>query len=348
MSRKIWDAETVVSAVQALHRQGSKVNTTYVLRNQQRLYSAGVRYFGTWKKVLEAANLSHAVPTRNTWSKEIIVAKIIELRDGQEPLHNHHIKKNHSILYTVSCQYFGSWKAAVEAAGIDYDSVRRATHRKWSRDAIVKEILRRRNEGLSVSGSIVQVEDIGLYEAAGFHFGKGGWASARQAAGLPRRDPRPGIIYDRRVVIYGLTKLYAEGHDINVAAFLGSSHMNLMTAGIRLFGSHDKALAAAGFDPEKIRKQRRWSKSKVLREIRALEKAGARLNWWTIGQTHPALCGVAVRLFGTWGQAVEAAGIDYRRHLRQWSTKTWLRHMSEREYERILQKDIRINKKKTT
>lgn len=345
MVQKKWSAEIVVSAVQALHAQGSKVHTNYVLHNDSALYSAGVRYFGTWKATLEAAGLSHAVPQRNVWSKEIIIRKITELHGNKEQLNNHHIKLNHSILYTVSCQYFGSWKAAVEAAGISYDSVRHATHRKWSKDAVVKEILRRRNIGLSLSGTVVQIEDSGLYDAAMLHFGKAGWANAREASGLPRYDPRVGVIYDHQTVIDGLKKLYEDGHDINVGAFISSPHMNLMTAGIRLFGSHDKALLAAGFDIEKIRKHRRWTRGKVLREIRALEKAGVRLNWWTIGKTHSSLCAAALRFFGTWGQAVEAAGINYRRHLRQWSSKTFLRQLSQNEYEKTINSRVRRQRK---
>ena len=296
MVQRKWNAEIVVSALNDLHERGSRVNSSYVQRNHAALYSAGVRYFGTWKATLEAAKLSHVVPQRNAWSKEIIIQKISELHAKEEQLNNHYIKQNHSILYTVSCQYFGSWKAAVEAVGISYDSVRLATHRKWSRESVIKEITRRRDNGLSVSGTVVQKEDSGLYDAAALHFGpRKAWENARKAAGLPHRDPKAGIIYDKQVIIDALRKLYEDGHDINAGAFIGSPHMNLMTAGIRLFGSHDNALLAAGFDLDKIRKHRRWTKTKVLHEIRKLERAGVRLNWWTMGQTHSALCASAVR-----------------------------------------------------
>lgn len=346
MVQKKWNAEIVVSALKDLHKKGSKIHSNYVMKNHGPLYSAGVRYFGGWKETLEAAGLSHAVPKRNKWSKEIIIQKISELHKNKEQLNNHHIKSNHSILYTVSCQHFGSWRAAVEAAGISYDSVLRVVHRRWSREAVVKEILRRRDSGLSLSGTVVQKEDPGLYDAAALHFGpRKTWERARATAGLPRRDPKAGIIYDKQFVIDSLRKLYDEGHDINVGAFIGSPHMNLMTAGIRLFGSHDKAILAAGFDLDKIRKHRRWTKAKVLREIRKLEKAGVRLNWWTIGQTHSALCATAVRLYGTWGQAVEAAGINYRKHLRQWSSKTFLRQLDQGEYEKTISSRVTRKRK---
>lgn len=345
MSKKIWSAEIVISATKALHEQGSKINTSFIQKNHRRLYCAGRRYIGEWPAVLEAAGLSNVVPKRNVWNKEVILARIADLIAGEEPLNNAYIKKNHSILYTVSCQYFGSWKTAVEAAGIDYEAHRLVPlGRKWSKEAIAAEIRLRHKMGKSIRGAVVHREDSGLYESALLHFGNPGWQNARIAAGFPPTDPKEGVIYDKQLVIDGLRRLYDEGHDINVAAFIGSKNVNLMTAGVRLFGSHDKALAAAGFDPEKIRKQRRWTKAKVLREIRKLERAGARLNWWTIGQTHKALCGAAVRLFGTWGQAVEAAGINYRKHLRQWSSKTFLRQLSQEDYENTI--NSRVTRKK--
>lgn len=347
MVQKKWNAEIVVSALQALYEQGSEIHTHYMMKNHGPLYSAGVRYFGNWKATVEAAGLSHAIPHRNTWSKEVIIQKISELHKNKEHLNNYQVKTNHSTLYTVSCQYFGSWKAAVEAAGISYDSVRHATHRSWSREAVVKEILRRRDSGLSLGGAAVQKEDPGLYDAAALYFGpRKTWENAREAAGIARKDLRPGIVYDKQIIIDGLGKLYAEGHDINTAAFIGSPYMNLMTAGIRLFGSHDKALIAAGFEPNKIRKHRTWTKSKVLREIRALEKAGVRLSWWSLSKSHSALCATAIRIFGTWGEAVEAAGINYRKHLRQWSSKTFLRHLNQSEYEETINSRV-VQKRKT-
>lgn len=345
MVQKKWNAETIVSALKALHAQGTKINVHYIQSANSGLYHAGIRLYGSWRAVLVAADLLHAVSQRKRWSKQIIIAMIEEMIEKKEPLNNGYVKNNHRSLYTSSCHYFGSWKEAIEAVGVDYDAIRLTVRRTWSKETIVKEILRRRDAGLTLSGMLIQKEDVGLYEAAMLHFGKHGWAEAREAAGLPRRDPRPGIIYDKQIVIDSLRKLHDEGHDINVSAFIGSPHANLMTAGIRLFGSHDKALTAAGFNPEKIRKQRRWTKAKVLREIRALEKARVRLNWWTIGQTHNALCSTAVRLYGTWGQAVEAAGINYRKHLRQWSSKTFLRQLSQGEYEKTITSRITRKRK---
>ncbi len=334
-----WNAEIVISAVKALHLQGEKINASYVQEKHRALYSAGVKYHGTWGRVLVAAGLIHAVPRRNIWSKEIILAKIVEMAAKKEPLNNSYVKDKHSSLYTSSGTYFGGWAQAVEAAGISYDSVRlTAPKRSWTKKLIVEEILKRNAEGLSLRGTVVQIEDIGLYEAAMSHFGKLGWAQARIAAGLTPIDPRPGIIYDRDFVVARLKALHAEGKPLHFGGLYGKPYMNIITSAIRLFGSYAKALEAAGINYDNIRRIRRnwWTKEKIIEEIRALEKQGERLSYASTQELYPGLVAAAMRVFGTWGQAVEAAGISYRKHLRVWSTRAWLISVSAREYESML------------
>lgn len=334
-----WNAEIVISAVKALHLQGEKINAAYVQEKHGALYSAGVKYHGTWGKVLVAAGLTSAVPVRNVWSKEIILAKIVEMAARKEPLNNAYVKENYGSLYTSAGNYFGGWAQAIEAAGIPYDSVRlTAPKRSWTKESIVEEILKRNAEGLSLSGMVVQIEDIGLYEAAMSHFGKLGWAQARIAAGLTPIDPRPGIIYDKDFVAARLKALHVEGSPLHFGGISGKPYQNIITAAIRLFGSYAKALEAAGIDYDSIRKYRRnwWTKEKVIEEIQALEKLGERLSYAAMQDAYPGLVAGAARLFGTWGQAVEAAGISYRKHLRIWSTRAWLISVSARAYESML------------
>lgn len=334
-----WNAEIVISAVKTLHLQGEKINAAYVQKKHGALYSAGVKYHGTWGKVLVAAGLTNAVPARNVWSKEIILAKIAEMAARKEPLNSAYVKERYGSLYTSAGNYFGGWAQAIEAAGISYDSVRLvAPKRSWTKESIVEEILKRNAEGLSLSGTVVHIEDIGLYEAAMSHFGKLGWAQARIAAGLTPIDPRPGIIYDKEFVATRLKALHEKGAPLHFGGLRGKPYQNIVTAAIRLFGSYAKALEAAGIDYDDIRRIRRnwWTKEKVIEEIQALEKLGERLSYATMQDAYPGLVAGAARLFGTWGQAVEAAGVSYRKHLRIWSTRAWLISVSARAYESML------------
>ncbi|MGH7892462.1 MAG: hypothetical protein ACREN0_09350, partial [Thermodesulfobacteriota bacterium] len=58
--------------------------------------------------------------------------KTIFRPDAEKPAN---IAKSNSSLYVKACKAFGSWKKALEACGIDYESAR--NNRKWTRERII-------------------------------------------------------------------------------------------------------------------------------------------------------------------------------------------------------------------
>lgn len=345
--KTIWTNHAVVAAIHARYKRGEKINCNTVFKEESGLYGGAVRRFGTWTKALTAANLIHTLKKRNEWSKEKIIARIHELRNKDVRLNNHNIKNNHSILYTVSCQYFGSWGHAVESSGISYDSVRRIIMRYWSKEKIVQEIIRRIEVGYAVGGKQIQIEDPGLYDAAMLHFGKKGWAQARCAAGLPSIDPRPNVIVDKQVVIDNLKALHARGEPLNFGALSGKPYQNIVTAAMRLFGTYTAALAAAGIDYDsEIRKQRHgwWTKERILEELKFLEVSGVRLSHYRMQKSHSGLVAAALREFDTWEQALTTAGINYRKHRLALSIKRWAERMSDKKYNEVQSNPTRKQK----
>ena len=84
---------------------------------------------------------------------------------------------------------FGSWAAAVAAAGIDYDSVCRT--RRWTRQSIVETIRKLHSEGKPVNNSSMRRMGYrGLMEAASRESNFGSWAAAIEAAGLNYEEIR--------------------------------------------------------------------------------------------------------------------------------------------------------------
>ncbi|MDO8587316.1 MAG: hypothetical protein Q7T82_09775 [Armatimonadota bacterium] len=57
--------------------------------------------------------------------------------------------------------------------------------------------------------------------------------------------------------------------------------------------------------------KRLWTGEEVLSRIRSLSEAGGDLAPGTVAKIAPRLLSAACRYFGSWGQAVEAIGIDY-------------------------------------
>jgi hypothetical protein len=255
-------------------------------------------------------------------------------------LNSNIIQTKETKLFDAARKYFGGWPQAVEAAGLDYSRLRKKKPmRSWTKDAIANEIIRRSESGLSIRGEDVSIQDLGLYQAAKRHFGRKGWAKARLLAGFDAVDPKPSQKWNEHTVCAEIKNLHENGVALNTGALQGSSHAYILGAGRVIFGSWKKAIRAAGLDYSKIRigrVQGWWTKPRVLMAIRNLERRGIRLSSKSINLTHGALFSAAVIRFKSWSNAVEAAGIDYRKHCRSWSTKAWLRRMKDEDYQVLI------------
>lgn len=345
-----WSGEKVLSAISKRHRSGQKLSSDYMQKHERSLYQAACYRFGNWPKAIAAAGIAYdevrvKVPTRKiVWSREIIIRTIQARHQAGEPLNSNHVQthsKETRRLYQAAIKYFGSWQAGLTAAKVDYDLVRKkAPMRSWSKEAIVAEVVRRHEAGLTIRGAEVCLEDRGLYHAAKRYFGKNGWSKARVLAGFDPIDPRPWKIWDEETVTDEIRRLYENGIALNSGALRDGRYSYIQSAGQNVFGSWGRAVKAAGLDYSKIRKGRQpgwWTARRVVACIKLLERQGIRLSSKSIQLSRGGLFQAAIVHFDSWSQAVEAAGISYRKHCRIWSTKAWLRRMSSNEYQEKLQ-----------
>ena len=178
--------------------------------------------------------------------------------------------------------------------------------------------------------------DRGLYDAASRHFGKNGWAKARVFAGFDPIDPRPWTVWSEENVVEEIQRLYANGVSLNTSALQMSNFSYILAAGRTVFGNWKKAIKEANLDYKTIRLQRPplWTRDRIIAFIQALEESGMRLSVSNIQPKYGGMFRAVTKRFGCWSQAVEAAGINYRKHCRSWSTKAWLRRMSDAEYKK--------------
>ncbi|MEQ8785085.1 MAG: hypothetical protein RIC55_02260 [Pirellulaceae bacterium] len=169
-SRK-WSRARVVAAIQDRHVRGLSVDQ--VERSNRPLVAAARKYFGGWQAALQAAGLGDHYrekrPARD-WCRELVVAEIqnFHRREGQITT----VWNADPTLYSAAKDVFGTWRAAVVAAGFE------PSQRRWTRPAIVAEICARRERGQSLSSRLVANRN--LVAAAWRHFGS--WRLALQAA----------------------------------------------------------------------------------------------------------------------------------------------------------------------
>jgi len=101
--------------------------------------------------------------TRKKWSKEKIIREILTLHEDINQLNDSYVNKNYTPLYNAARRQFGSWKNAIEAAGLNYDKIKELAESKrlekvskWSKQSIIDEILEMNASKENLNASYVQ------------------------------------------------------------------------------------------------------------------------------------------------------------------------------------------------
>lgn len=166
----------------------------------------------------------------------------------------------------------------------------------WTPGLILRRILERERAGLSVKASAVQRDAAGLAGAAQRHFGS--WSRAVTKAHRAANGQR--TVYTQETIIALLREHAATG------ASMSTNHPLTKLCykpAVRLFGSWNAAVKAAGLEP---RVRRQYSSENILAVLRERSRRGE-----SVSSRHPDMrryLGAAKRLFGSWTKAREEAG----------------------------------------
>ena len=247
------------------------------------------------------------------WDKPRIKVELKRLhRSGTNLSYNALARKKQSLV-SAAAYHFGSYRAAVEAADIDYAEVSRRP--RWTKQNIIRLIkeARRGGEDLHWSAVTQRRDELGKAAFASLQprlFGR--WDRALSAAGLDADEVSKYRKWDRNTIAFELRSRAQDDEPLNSGA-IQQDDSGLHAAAVRHFGSYDAALRAARVDPMEVRRRRTWTKPQVVRALKAARRAGKHLSDSAIRRADAALYGAAVRLFGTFTAARKAAGISLKR-----------------------------------
>ena len=177
---------------------------------------------------------------------------------------------------------------------------------KWTREKIIREILRREAAGLplSLGGSREGLESK-LYQAGSRVFGS--WGNAVKAAGIAPERAKTHDHWPPSRILAKIRSLSRRQQPLRPGE-LKRRHGHLMQAARRCFGSWSKAVVAAGVDPERLKRVMPWTKERIIEAI--LTRA---LNCEPLGSRTvkpQSLAEAGAREFGSWSRALVAAGTD--------------------------------------
>lgn len=256
------------------------------------------------------------------WTDERILQAIRALAAAGQCLAISRVTRDHERIVGVAASRFGSWAEAVKAAGFDYEEVRLKL--LWTRQDVREEIELRWREGQPVNFASVHDEDRCLVEAGGRLYGS--WDRALEAAGLDPAEIRQtpvGRSWTKDEILNEIDRLRKAGQDLTPMA-IKQVAFTLYSAANRHFGGWTQALEKLGLKKEDCYTvpADRWTRERVLEEIRAEHAAGRSLAISDVQSRLPALDNAVNRFFpGAWRTALAEAGLDPDLHLKQeqWS-----------------------------
>ncbi len=116
-------------------------------------------------------------------NRESVIRAILRREQEGLPLNCEAVKAVSRPLYCGAFRYFGSWRNALLAAGIDVSAVERRRH--WNKTKIITRLRELCRQRRSLQQSAVHRYDSGLCRAACLQCGS--WCNALVAAGINRR-----------------------------------------------------------------------------------------------------------------------------------------------------------------
>lgn len=252
-----WTKSSIVRDIDTLFSENFDISAGNVKKKYPSLYSMARNYYKSWNRAVQASGLDYNCIRKDknniSWSKDLVLEKIRLLADNKEILSSKYNSVNQKKLWNAANHYFYSWRNAVEAANINYESISEKTL-DWSAEKVKSEILSIYNNDLPLFASYAKNNYVPLYGAASIF--NGGWKQAVEKAGLDysQINKRANEIdWSPSLIKEAILEIDKRGEDLCESIIL-RKQSSLRTAARRVFGSWERAIEYAGLKIDKVRK----------------------------------------------------------------------------------------------
>jgi hypothetical protein len=309
----LWTRDRIATELKKLHRSGHDICSRNLRRSHSRLHSAARHWFGSYRDAVQAAGIDYSAISHepaNRWSKKAIIRQIRQ-RKGK-PLHHAAMEREMPALVLAAYRYFGTYRKAIEAAGLDYASVRVRPKRIWNARRIVAQLRQAQRERSGLWRGAVKRSRPRLLRAAQRYFGS--YRRAAKAAGFASTTliPPPYRHWSPAMVLQELQRMHSKREPLNPTN-LREHHPYLIRVCARRFGSYRKAITAAGIEYTSVARilAKPMPAAEVITRLQTLNEQGKDLRYGQMVRKEPRLLEAARRRFGSYRAAMEAADNAY-------------------------------------
>jgi hypothetical protein len=208
------------------------------------------------------------------WTRKTILQEIRALHAQGDELNYNSADQNHPQLMRAASWHFGTWQRAVETAGIDYGEV--SKYIRWTREMVILRIRELHARGSDLSWSKISSSEGDPAMAAAavrVNLGFGTWHDAVTEAGVDYEQVARYRHWTPERVVEEIRRLAQLKAPLS-SKLVQQNHPPLYNAAKRRFKQWDRALEAAGLDPDKVRVRR--GSSDLQKPRRRLNEEGER------------------------------------------------------------------------
>lgn len=128
--RRHWSRESILAALRELRTAPGGLSPTSVRSAHPDLFAAAIspRYFGSWAAAVRSAGLEYQERVRHHWTRESVLKAIKQIHAQGGRLTVSWLRTHgwgSLVAAARKPSMYGTWRDAVESAGLDYDAVRR-------------------------------------------------------------------------------------------------------------------------------------------------------------------------------------------------------------------------------
>ena len=329
-----WNSQTILTQLRGLHRQSKPMWSRRIRRSHSSLYSAAIHCFGSYRKAITAAGVDYRsvqqmVPGR--WNRQTVCQELRRLHREHEPLHHAAAETKHPALVLAAYRYFGSYGAAVNAAGLNYNRIRIRPMPSWDRQRVLRRIKELDTADSGLWKRAVRRVEPYLERAARRTFGS--YEKAAKVVGIPhdRLKAPPYRIWSPVRIVSDLLALYRQDPRLLKPAALMESNPKLLRACRRQLGTYRQALQAAGIPYDQVVHPPSLSPQEVVSRLTSLFERGRDLRYSHLRRHSSKLFNAARKCFGSYQAAVNAAGLDYppSAPIRHWTAPLVLKNLTD-------------------